>query len=123
MAETAANIDRSEAQAIEAVEAYRRLREQARRLNERAGWDADEFDQEVPAADFAEAKRGEDARARDHRHTNRNGPRAQFLLRQLAAWATGYAEAFEIETRLEAEAEAKLRAAEPKRGPAGFNPS
>ena len=69
MAEAASDIDRSEAASIEAAEAYTRLREQARKLNERAGWDADEFDQEVPLAEFAEARPGEQPSTRAYRLT------------------------------------------------------
>jgi hypothetical protein len=123
MAETAAAIDdKSETAAIEAMRAYGRLREQARQLNERAGWDSDEFDQEVPVGDFEEAPPVEDPRARSYRVRAVNGARATFLLRQLAAWAAGYVEVFEIEARLKAEADAKVQAAASKRGPAGFNP-
>ena len=39
-----------------------------------------------------------------------NGRRAKVLLGQLAAWATGHQEAFEIEARFKAEAEAKVTA-------------
>jgi hypothetical protein len=123
MAEAAADIDdKPEAAAIEAMEAYTRLWEQARKLNERAGWDAEEFDQEVPFAEFADAPSVEDHRARAYRLRALNGPRAVFLLRQLAAWAAGYVEVFEIEARLKADAQAKAEAAASRRGPAGFNP-
>jgi hypothetical protein len=121
-AAAAADIDKSEAAAIEAMDAYTRLREQARKLNERAGWDAEEFDQEVPFAEFEDAPPVEDPRTRAYRLRALNGPRAVFLLRQLAAWAAGYAEVFEIEARLKADAAAKAQAAASRRGPTGFSP-
>jgi len=42
----------SPSQAEDVIRAYDRLREEARELNERAGWSAEEFDRQVPAAKY-----------------------------------------------------------------------
>lgn len=95
----------------EMASAYERLRQDARDLFKRAGWGDDAaFDREVPPITVTRAivplplgmaghASGRDAIAR--------GERAQFLLSQLAAWADSHRDAFEVEARLKAEAEAK----------------
>jgi hypothetical protein len=113
----------------ELAAAYERLRLEAKGLADRAGWnDDDSFDRELPTIGAAPALRqlpramvGQqgmvDALAA--------GQRARVMLGQLAAWAEGYQEAFELEERFRADAEAKLKAAQEKaqaatKGAVGF---
>ena len=98
--------------AWEMAKAYERLREEARKLSENAGWDSgDEFDAEMPPIRFPEVP----GNARPL------GRRARVLLGQLAGWAEGHQEAFELEARFKADAEAKQRAAaEAQRPTPGF---
>jgi hypothetical protein len=92
----------------EMAAAYIRLREEARLLNERAGWSAEEFDRDVPEPDFGDLPRPDDESDRaSYELVSVAGPRARLLLRLLAAWAAGHAVAFEIEARLKADAEAR----------------
>jgi hypothetical protein len=110
----------------EMAAAYERLRGEAFALFQRAGWgDRDAFDRELPPLDpdrpraratraMAMAVGGHDA----FQHLA-DGRRARVLLGQLAGWAEGHQEAFEIEARIKTTAEAKAKAA-PARQPPGF---
>jgi len=129
MAEAAADTGPRDAypypeQGGEMARAYERLREQARALHERAGWGTESFDAEVPALDLpapdlrgAERQMGRFAGNLPHEAVSA-GVAAKVLLRQLAAWAAGHQETFEVEERMKANAAAKLEAA--KRGGVGF---
>jgi hypothetical protein len=97
----------------ELAAAYERLRQQAKELNERAWPDDTSFDNDVPPlADrksvrtlprgMSNAQASVDALA--------TGQRAVLLAGQLAAWAQGHQDAFEIEARLETEAKARVQA-------------
>jgi hypothetical protein len=111
MARAAADVrefKRSETGA-ELAAAYERLRQEARSLHERAGWgDGNSFDRELPPLhpDIATTS------------PMSAGRRALVLLGQLAAWAEGYQEVFEIEAGLRAQAEAKIKTA--SKQPTGF---
>lgn len=110
----------------ELMKAFERIRQDAKALATRAGWnDDDSFEQEVPplvpgrvptthrvAAPFG----GPEAY-----QLVASGRRAKVRLGQLAAWAQGHQETFEIEARLKANAEAKLAAElEKAKLPPGF---
>jgi hypothetical protein len=116
MAEAAAGSTRESApmlgEAKEIAAAYVRLRAQARALTERAGWSVEDFDAELPELV------DDDQRREGTTNEMRLALRGRVLLGQLAAWAAGYQETFEIEARLEADARAK--AEQTRRGPAGF---
>lgn len=91
----------------EVTRAYERLRQDAKALATRAGWnDDDSFEHEVP--ELKPVDRG------SHNPSVVTGNQAKVLLGQLAAWAEGHQETFEIEARLRADAEAR-RAAEEER--------
>jgi hypothetical protein len=104
--------------------AYERLRKEARGINERAGWGSDGFDEELPplvpekdgpplGVHFDDHDQSWDAMER--------GTQARFRLRQLAAWAAGHQEAFEVEGQMRANAAAKMDAAKREtRQPPGF---
>jgi hypothetical protein len=99
------------------IRAYDRLRQEARELHEREGWPAEEFDREVPAPEYEPAPvvgRAPGAYTTEESYwlVNMAGPKARFLLQQLAAWASAHVEVFEIEARMRAEkeVEARLRA-------------
>jgi hypothetical protein len=95
---------------IQVVGAYERLREDARGIYERAGWgSAEDFDRELPPLE---------ANMAGGRAIVGAGDQARVLLGQLAAWAAGHQEAFEIEERMRATAEAKAR----ESGKFGFSP-
>lgn len=110
----------------ELVSAYERIRGEAKALATRAGWNHDDsFDQEVPplvpqhvsathavTAPFGGPKQYQDVVS---------GRRANVLLGQLAAWAEGHQETFDIEARLKADAEAK-RAAEAEKARTAAKP-
>lgn len=106
----------------EMAAAYERVRLEARNLNKRAGWGDDEdFDRELPPLRDSTPQTTNLAQrigSTDHGDIE-GGRRARVLLGQLAAWAEGHQEAFELEARLQADAEAKLRAQAPKNRP-GF---
>jgi hypothetical protein len=118
----AANHKPTRREAEEQVNAYARLREEARMLSERAGWSFGEFDDEVPKAEYPPQRPGPAGRpgglptSEAFYWVSEVSPQARFLLRQLAAWCAGNIEAFQIEARLKAKAE--LEAA--KRGRLGF---
>ena len=113
-------------EAEEISKVYERLRVEARKVHIRAGWGTeDEFDSEMPPL-------GQDlepglspiaaisASATSHRAV-RVGLRARVLLGQLAAWAGGHQETFEIEAQFEANAAAQAAAAvAAARPPMGF---
>ena len=102
----------------EMAAAYERLRQEARKLNDRAGWgNGDEFDQELPPLDSDPAAVARLLGSPPTAHQNiSRGRRARVLLGQLEAWAEGHQEAFELEARFKADAEAKRQA------PAGAKP-
>jgi hypothetical protein len=88
-----------DAQSDEVAATFVRLRAQALALHKRAGWgDEDAFALEIPvlAGYPAPIQRGD---------------RARVLLGQLAAWAAGYQEAFEVEEQMKANAAARAAAA------------
>lgn len=105
----------------EMATAYGRLRRDARGLSERAGWGSgDDFDAELPPLPDPSppAHWGMDTEGWMDGLWVEAGQRARVLLRQLAAWAAGHQEAFEVEEQLKANA--ATRAAASRRRPAGF---
>jgi hypothetical protein len=113
--------------AFEIVAAYERVRQDARALNVRAWPDDGSFDRDVPALTAT-------ASVRRLPHTMSSaqasvdavaaGSRAVVLAAQLASWAEGHQEAFEIEARLTAAAEAKAKTdAAATQPPLGFHDS
>jgi hypothetical protein len=115
--------DPDEAHEITGV--YERLREQARDLNSRA-WPEDQtFDRDVPPlTSTASLRRLPRTMSRSQPLIDAvaSGQRASILAGQLAAWAEGHQEAFELEAKLkiEAEAKAKVAAAEAAKPTVGF---
>jgi hypothetical protein len=97
--------------------AYERLRKQAQAVNLAAGWGTnEEFDEELPPLVLEQARASgivgsATSSARDSNAQVRRGLRGRVLLGQLAAWAAGHQEAFEVEEQMKANAEAKLAAA------------
>jgi hypothetical protein len=111
----------------EMAAAYERLRNEARKLNSSAGWGDDtSFDAEVPPIDATPIR---DAPEVDRMRMGSNaafqaaaaGRRARVLLGQLAAWAAGHQETFELEESLKARAAAAAAEAKP-RPQTGFGP-
>lgn len=111
---------------VEMAAVYVRLRWQARQLVERAGWSVEEFDAEMPSLDEADVRNAQEMHSRSRMSASAAmnavalGGRARVLLAQLAAWAQGYQQTFELEAQIEANAAAKMEAA--KRGRPGFTP-
>jgi hypothetical protein len=110
----------------EMVKAYDRIRQEAKALADRAGWNDDgSFDREVPslAPEHVSARHQETAPfgGPEQYQVVVSGRRAKVLLGLLAAWAEGNQEAFEIEARLKANAEVK-RAAEEEKAKAAAKP-
>jgi hypothetical protein len=101
--------------APELVEVYGRLREQARELNERAGWSTEDFEKEMPTGPSG-GRQGGGPRALLDRNA-----RIRMLLGQLGAWAEGNVQVFEFERKLEIEAKAKAAASQ--KPPVGFSSS
>jgi hypothetical protein len=97
-------------EAHEITGAYERLRERAQDLNARAWPENQTFDRDVPpltsTASLRRLPRGMSG-AQPLVDAVASGQRASILAGQLAAWAQGHQEAFELEARLEVEAEAK----------------
>lgn len=108
----------------EMAAAYERLRAEAFELYRRAGWGDDEetFARQVPVLEAESLKvRGPGRVLSDASlayEAAAGGHRARVLLSQLAAWAAGHQETFEVEERLKADAAA--RAAQGSKGAAGF---
>jgi len=96
----------------EMAKAYERLRQEAKSLNERAGWGSpEEFDQELPPMiDEVASVR---AMSSDELPDNAIslGRKARVLLGLLAGWAESNQEVFELEARFKADAAAKAKAA------------
>jgi hypothetical protein len=106
---------------LEMAAAYERLRAEARALNRRAGWgEGEEFDKDLPPINTSMGNSGPVYTwlAGDPDQQVTIGRRARVLLGQLAAWAAGNQEAFEIEERLKADA--ATRAARRTKDPPGF---
>jgi hypothetical protein len=98
-------------QGEEIAAAYERIRQKAKALHDRS-WpgDAQAFDFEVPplAVNGASYRLPRGMQGHQALFDRRaRGERAIVLAGQLAAWAEGHQEAFEIEVRLEAEAKAR----------------
>jgi len=120
----------TEADAIELIAAYVRLRDEASKIHERAGWGIpEEFAADLPPLDgFAPTGIAPryllqpDPTPALINQTIERGVQARFRLLQLAAWAEGHQEAFEIEEQMRANAVAKVAAAErAPRPPVGFS--
>jgi hypothetical protein len=105
---------------------YERLRLEAMALAERAGWNTDDsFDRELPPlGNVVSSRRLPRGMASQQGMVNAlaKGQRARVLLGQLAAWAEGYQEVFELEERFKADAEAKREAEAKKAKDAGKRP-
>lgn len=99
-------------EAHEITIAYERLREQARDLNARAWPEDQSFDRNMPpltsTTSLNRLPRGMSS-SQPLVDAVASGQRASILAGQLAAWAEGHQEAFELEARLKAEAEAKVK--------------
>jgi hypothetical protein len=127
MAREAAGVDVTAVEiGDEMVKAYERIRQEAKALADRAGWNDDgSFDREVPplVAEHVSARHQETAPygGTEQYQVFVSGRRAKVLLGLLAAWAEGNQETFEIEARLKANAEAK-RAAEAEKAKAAVKP-
>src|SRR4051794_3309662 len=86
----------------EMANAYERLRAEAQALNQRAGWgSADDFNRELPPIERTsptppQSRVAAYAAANVNFHRAAAGRRARVLLGQLAGWAEGHQEAFEI---------------------------
>jgi hypothetical protein len=88
------------------AETYNRLREEARRLNERAGWSAEDFERELPTIEVTESVTGHVDIARQQRLLGL-AREARIALGQLSGWAEGYEQAFVIEESLKAQSQQK----------------
>lgn len=112
------------------ADAYERARTRAKRMFERA-WpdDADTFDDELPPVSaFKSSGRRLPLGMQSQQpliEAVARGEQAVVYASQLAAWALGHQEAFELEARLEVDAKAKAAAAREasKKGPTGFSSS
>jgi hypothetical protein len=74
----------------EMADAYERLRNEARAINERAGWGGGSFDAELPPLAPEQDGPPSGVHFDDHDHSwdaVERGTQARFRLRQLAAWA------------------------------------
>jgi hypothetical protein len=110
-------------EAQEITAAYERLREQARDLNARAWPDDQSFDRDMPALTstgaLARLPRALSS-SQPQFDAVASGQRALVLARQLAAWAEGHQEAFELEAKLEADAKARAAAGKTTKPTVGF---
>jgi hypothetical protein len=100
------------------VDTFQRLRQEARDLHVRIGWDADDFDREVPP--WTES--AETAGRHGPREMLERTTRAQHLLGELRAAIAGNARAieFDVEAKAKAEAIAKATAEAAAKTPVGF---
>ena len=124
MAERLAGTQPEGEQGDEIAAAYERVRQKAKALHDRS-WPEDEqaFDLEVPPLVVSSASYRLPRGMQGHQaliDQRARGDRAIVLAGQLAAWAEGHKEGFEVEARLEAEA--RVRASEKSdKGAVGFN--
>jgi hypothetical protein len=117
----AASADPGPDEALEIVAGYERARQRAKMLNDRA-WPGSSFDAEVPPSTPAQSVHRLPRGMEGHQaitDAQARGKRAMVLSRQLAAWAEGHQEAFEIEARLAADVAAKAKQQQSK-GNVGF---
>ena len=88
--------------ALALAETYNRIRGEARRLNERAGWSVEDFERELPVIQIPPELQGHISMD-TMKQLAKLGAQARLGLSQLSGWAEGNVEAFKIEEAYRAE--------------------